>query len=234
MLITFILAYAVLCYTVRKKRLEDWYLVFYAPFIALFSFFTGKLLYYFISYDQVLSYRDEVEKWKDFFGLYNFTYDGYGILLGVILGAVIIYRRYIKLYEILDVVMLMYALVAAGGWFGLFFSNINYGTETSLPIGVVLQGLDLEVSNILVHPVQLYFALGYLILFIYFFIRYIQRVLSGSIFIKILIFSALMDISFTFLIQQCNVVWGMFCYNQYLSFATLIGALLFYVIKIRN
>lgn len=100
-------------------------------------------------------------RWIDFL-----TYPGLTIVFGLIAGLVYLYRfadqQRWDAFEVVDFAVLALTLGSVVLWIGAFFDGSSFGYPTNLPWGV-----QFPVVFDKRHPVQLYAALFYLLMFIY-------------------------------------------------------------------
>jgi prolipoprotein diacylglyceryltransferase len=94
------------------------------------------------------------------------TYPGFNLITGILAAGIYIYHYANKhkwdVFEIVDFWVLGLSFALAMVWIGLFLDGTSFGNSTSLPIGVVFPGV-FEPH----HPIQLYFAAVYFLLFWY-------------------------------------------------------------------
>lgn len=95
-----------------------------------------------------------------------FNYPGTNLIFGLIVAGLYVYKYAIKnkwdAYEVLDFWVTSVAFGLSVYHFGLFFDGSGFGNPTSLPWGIVFPQL-LEPH----HPVMIYQAIFYAILYIY-------------------------------------------------------------------
>lgn len=100
-------------------------------------------------------------RWLDIF-----AYPGINTLIFLVVASVYLYRYALRnrwdVFEVMDFAVGALCLGLFFSWLGLFFDGTGFGTATNLPLGMVFPGVfDRH------HPVQLYYTIFYLILFIY-------------------------------------------------------------------
>jgi hypothetical protein len=96
--------------------------------------------------------------WLDIFGNPGFTLIAFFIVSGYYLFRYAIKKKW-DAYEIMDFWVLGVAWSSVWVWLGYFMEGIFFGTQTSLPIGIVFPGV-FEAH----HPLQLYLMLFYVLL----------------------------------------------------------------------
>lgn len=100
-------------------------------------------------------------KWVDFF-----SYPGVNSVLFLVIAAVYLYRFALKnrweVFEVLDFAVGGLCLGLFFSWLGLFFDGSGFGVATTWPIGMVFPGVFDKH-----HPVQLYYAVFYWLLYLY-------------------------------------------------------------------
>jgi len=103
----------------------------------------------------------EIGKW---FNMYS--YPGFNLLFGGLLAALYIYRYAQKkkwdVFEVVDFWSLSFSFGLGVVWVGMFIEGTGFGNATALPWGVLFPGV-IERH----HPIQLYFAAMYFLLFWY-------------------------------------------------------------------
>lgn len=96
------------------------------------------------------------------------TYPGINLIAGLVAAAIYMYkiasRNKWDQYEVLDFWVTSISLGLSIYYVGTFFDGTGYGFGTSLPWGVVFPQL-VEPH----HPVQMYFSLFYILLYVYLF-----------------------------------------------------------------
>lgn len=113
-----------------------------------------------------------VNKWSDSSAIVStFFQAGYSEHIGLLVGLTFFHWYILKLKwnsdEFLEYISPPLALFFFFQWIGRFFSGAYAGTTTNLPIGLQFPGVfDLR------HPVQLYFAVGFLVLWLL--LRYLE------------------------------------------------------------
>ncbi|HEX7455906.1 MAG TPA: prolipoprotein diacylglyceryl transferase [Candidatus Nanoarchaeia archaeon] len=116
----------------------------------------------------------------------------HGSLVAAMLVAVYFVKRWKwSFFQIADIASLSGAAAMVLGKIGAFLAGLDYGKETTLPWAVSLPGLIGAR-----HPVQLYEAAGYFLIFIIIYLLYFRNLASpnmksGKIFLTFLISSSL-------------------------------------------
>ncbi len=174
-------------------------------------------------------------KWLDIF-----SHPGFSGWAGLVGGGLYL-KKFAKeskwdVYEILDFAVTAISFGAVFMWLGRFFEGTSMGLPTSLPWGVQFPTV-LEPH----HPVQLYFAVFYVLLFWYLtWVEYHYRTFAwyrigkrtaqtGFITSVFVIGSSLASLVFSLMQPPGTVVMGVQV-SQFLSIATLLfGMMLLYV-----
>lgn len=124
----------------------------------LFGFILGRLTFIFLNIEQL---GINLVKWLDFF-----SYPGVNSKILFLAAGVYLYRFSIKkhwdVFEVLDFAVGAFSFSQFFIWLGLFLDGSGFGTKTDLPIGMIFPGVFEKY-----HPVQLYYLVFYLLLFIY-------------------------------------------------------------------
>ena len=97
-----------------------------------------------------------------------------GLILGMITAYVICRYKKISFIDVADLILPSVALAQAIGRWGNFFNNEAYGTETTLPWAIIIDGKS-------VHPTFLYESIWCLIMFITLSYAFKRRKFSGQI-----------------------------------------------------
>lgn len=94
------------------------------------------------------------------------TYPGLNLITGIVAAGLYMYYYARKhkwdVFEIVDFWVIGLSFALAMVWIGLFLDGTSFGIPTELPIGVVFPGVFQPH-----HPIQLYFAAAYFMLFWY-------------------------------------------------------------------
>ncbi|MDH5532924.1 MAG: prolipoprotein diacylglyceryl transferase [Candidatus Pacebacteria bacterium] len=124
----------------------------------LFGSLLGRLAFIFFNLEQL---GVNLIKWLDIF-----TYPGINLPVLFIAGGIYLYRFSLKkrwdVFEVLDFSVGAFSLSQFFIWTGSFLDGTGFGVKTDLPIGIVFPGVFEKH-----HPVQLYFMIFYLALFLY-------------------------------------------------------------------
>ncbi|MGD9129017.1 MAG: prolipoprotein diacylglyceryl transferase [Candidatus Woesebacteria bacterium] len=127
-------------------------------FSFIFALFVSRIAYILLNFS---NFNFDFIKWIDFI-----SHPGSKLSFGLMAMSLALYRFARKkkwdIFEILDFWTQAVSLGLIFVYLGYFFDASFFGNVTSLPIGVMAKGV-LEKQ----HPVQLYLALFYLLLFIY-------------------------------------------------------------------
>lgn len=95
-----------------------------------------------------------------------FQHPGYNIIFGLLIAALFLRRFAIKhkwdMFEILDFWVTAVSFGLGVLWLGMLVDGTGFGNPTTMPWGIVFPGVFEKH-----HPVQLYFAVFYFVLFYY-------------------------------------------------------------------
>lgn len=126
-----------------------------STFIGLFASRIGYVIFQFPLFGW------DVWKW---FNVYQ--HPGFNLLFGGFVAALYMYRFAQKqkwdVFEVVDFWSLSFSFGLGVVWLGMFFDGTSFGNPTSMPWGIIFPGV-VERH----HPVQLYFAVMYFLLFWY-------------------------------------------------------------------
>lgn len=125
---------------------------------ALFGFIVARVGYVTLNFPQ---FGWNIIKWLDVF-----AFPGGHLVLGL-LGSTLYIARFAQtkkwdVFEILDFWVLATAISSALRYLGYFFDGTVFGNTTSLPWGMIFPGVFEKR-----HPLQLYYAIFYLVLFVF-------------------------------------------------------------------
>lgn len=157
----FILAFLVSAFIFWKKGREEHYSetqLFDGFLLAVvFGFLVSRVGYIVVNFPQ---FEWNVIRWLDVF-----AYPGSHLVLGLLGSTLYIawfaQKKKWDVFEILDFWVLATALSAVLRYFGYFFDGTVFGNVTNLPWGIIFPGVFEKR-----HPLQLYFAIFYLLLFV--------------------------------------------------------------------
>lgn len=123
----------------------------------------GKLLFIIVEFKNIIENPSMLLDFGNGFVIYG------AIILGVV--GIYLYSRKNKwnIYELLDSAAPGVAIAQGFGRIGCFLAGCCYGSETTLPIGVVFPEESLAPSGVMLHPTQIYssifdFLLGFFLL----------------------------------------------------------------------
>jgi phosphatidylglycerol:prolipoprotein diacylglycerol transferase len=166
----------------------------------------------------------------------------FGGLAGGILGlALQTNKRKWDFFEFSDIVSLGLTLTFVLGWLGSFLNGTSPGIETQSPLGLTFPGVYQKR-----HPVQLYFMILYLILFVYLWwaegkyrtFEWYSQGKSGAkpgfLFFSFLLFSGLFGLILSPLIPAQFVVLGLSISTWLWIIIIIIGSLGIYLRSGRN
>lgn len=126
--------------------------------ISLYALLGARLIYVFSNFS---SFGGNLLYWINLIGKPGFSL--FGALGGGIAGLIIETRkRKWDFFEFSDIVAVGLSLTLMFGWLGSFLNGTSPGIETNSPLGITFTGVYQKR-----HPVQLYFTVLYLFLFIY-------------------------------------------------------------------
>jgi phosphatidylglycerol:prolipoprotein diacylglycerol transferase len=120
-----------------------------------------------------------------------------GVVAGTVSGLMAARQLSLPMWPVADAMTPAFALGMVIGRIGCFLNGCCYGTPTMLPWGVAFPSdsfAGLEFGNAKVHPSQLYFALGGLVLFGIIWILRKRLLVPGTLFWTYLLLFALMRI----------------------------------------
>jgi len=215
----------------RKGREEhyDELVLFDGLLLSLFSgFILARAFYIILNFTK---FHWSLLAWLDIF-----TYPGINYFVLFAGAGFYLYHYALKkkwdVFEILDFGVLSLAIAQVFIWLGMFWRGVNFGKATNLPWGMVFPGVFDKH-----HPLQLYFVVFYLLLFIYLsrveskyrrfeWYRYGKKTahtgfLTSMFFIWVGLFNALMSfwkistlnfygVSIDFLLSLAFLVFGLF------------------------
>lgn len=149
-------------YVFWKRGKEEHYseMDLFDSFLAslLFGFFLGRLAFIFFNIEQL---GVNLIKWLDIF-----SYPGVNMTILFMAAGIYLYRFSLKkrwdVFEVLDFSVGAFSLSQFFIWLGLFFDGTGFGVKTNLPVGMIFPSVFEKH-----HPVQLYYLIFYLGLFIY-------------------------------------------------------------------
>jgi len=124
----------------------------------LFGSFLGRLAFVFFHIEQL---GINVIKWLDIF-----SYPGTNLSVLFLGAGIYLYRFALKkrwdVFEVLDFSVGAFSLSQVFIWIGSFLDGTSFGVKTNLPVGIVFPGVFEKH-----HPIQLYYIIFYLALFLY-------------------------------------------------------------------
>lgn len=157
-----IVAYLCLAFLFWRKGKEEHYdeAQLFDGFLlsTLFGFVVGRFGFILTSFDQ---FGLNILKWLDIF-----SQPGVSLLIGMAAATIYMYRYAMKqkwdAYELVDFWVTSLSFCLGVIWLGLFFDGSSFGYATQLPWGITFPGVFTQH-----HPVQIYYALFFFILYKY-------------------------------------------------------------------
>jgi len=182
----------VLAYRLLKKYKKPWSIVFdHIIFIFFVVIIAGRLFHVIIHFSK---FEDSLFKMINILDGKLFLWGSLFALFAII--YIFLRRERQNIGEWGDILTSPFMLFMSFLSLGNFMAQKNFGIPTDMPWGMIVEGLDLPFSGLKVHPVDLYFSLFFLTLFLFSFIYiYMKKsflpkgmLLSGTIFIFSLIY----------------------------------------------
>lgn len=125
---------------------------------VLYGSIFGRVGFIFFNLEQ---FGLNVIKWIDIF-----AHPGINTLIFLFVAGLYLYRYALKnrwdVFEVMDFAVGSLCLGLFISWLGLFFDGTGFGVATNLPVGMVFPGVFDKH-----HPIQLYYTIFYLVLFVY-------------------------------------------------------------------
>lgn len=145
----------------------------------------GRILYY-------VTHIDEMHNFTTIISVWNGGLSILGAIAGIIVSLFLYMRFYqLPLLSILDLVSLYAPLIHMTGRIGCFIAGCCHGSSSNVPWSVIYRNQEsLAVLDCALHPAQLYSALTFLCMFIFFYF-YRNRLIknTGTVFSLYLLLS---------------------------------------------
>ncbi|NLT65820.1 MAG: prolipoprotein diacylglyceryl transferase [Acidobacteria bacterium] len=207
--------------------------------VVIFSALVGaKILLLFSNYQY---YSDNL---REIFSLSTLRSTGVyygGLLLALAAAAIYMVKNRLPGWVLADVAAPGIALGQAIGRLGCFSAGCCYGSQTSLPWGVVFTnpysyenvGVPLNVA---LHPTQIYESVGALCLFAFLMWRLSRKHVTGQIILEYLTLYGLLRFAIEFFRGDDRgvVLYGLLSTSQFIAILTVLGSAVTYYFLVRR
>lgn len=162
----------------------------------------------------------------------------YGFLIGAAIAS-ILYSKFTnsKIGALLDVCVPVWSICQVFGRIGCFLAGCCYGQSTDLPWGVVFSHpLAVAPKGIVLHPTQLYEAIGVLLIIFVLFAFQRRKAFQGEITLLYLGFYSILRLAIEFLRNDYrgSFFGGLLSTSQFLSIVILLISITLFIIKNSN